>query len=543
MARRAWTVARIEEIQRYIEEGLSDRQIARTLRCRRTRVREIRELGETAGPAIAQLAPEASEPPWVHRVEWTAVIAEIGRGFELKRIWEERAAQATGYPNFWKYLNKRYAWLLKRTVTLREFDPGTHCEVDWAGDKIPWWDPHGHRREAHVFVGILCHSQLIFAWAAADERKHNWLAAHQKMYAFFGGVPRVTVPDNLKTGVSKAHLYDPDLNPGYMELARHYGVAVVPARARRPQDKALVENAVGIVMRLFRWTHRDRRFHSLAEIIEALAAVCDRVNTKAHSRFKTSRRERFEKLERASLRALPEQPFEEIEWKTATVHPDCTIAVESATYSVPHVHRGKEVRVKLTGRQIEVFVALERVALHPRDRSKCGARHIIPEHLPLNSLAYREATPQNVLSQARFLSPTLHTFLDRIFQEDTLGHLRRSQGFIRHAREEIGRFGRADAEPRIALATEQMQRFAQVRVGYFEEQLKRLRKQRTTPSADREIQRIAGNPMLRGTGEPREPGSSQLSLPIEERTNYHEHDASQTSHAGAQAPRHGNHAG
>jgi transposase len=162
------------------------------------------------------------------------VIEEIGRGFELKRIWEERVSRVTGYSNFWKFLGKRYSWLMKKTVTLREFEPGTHCEVDWAGSRIPWWDHRGQRREAHVFLGILCHSQLIFAWASADERKHNWIAAHQKMYSFFGGVPRVTVPDNLKSGVSKAHLYDPELNPGYSEMGRHYHTAIVPARVRRP---------------------------------------------------------------------------------------------------------------------------------------------------------------------------------------------------------------------------------------------------------------------------------------------------------------------
>lgn len=531
MARRAWTVARIEEVQRYIHEGLSDRQIARTLHCRRTRVREIRELGETAGQTITALPPETAEPAWASRVEWTAVTSEIGRGFEIKRIWEERAATATSYSNFWKYLSRRYAWLLQKTVTLREFDPGTHCEVDWAGDKVQWWDIHGHRREAHVFVGILCHSQLIFAWAAADERKHNWLAAHQKMYAAFGGVPRVTVPDNLKTGVVRTHRYDPDLNPGYMELARHYGTAVVPARARRPRDKALVENAVGIVQRLFRWTYRDRRFYSLAEVTEALAAVSARINEKQHSRFRTSRRARFEALERNHLRPLPEQPFEEIEWKTASVHPDCTIAVEGASYSVPHLHRGKEVRVKLTGRQVEVFLALERVALYPRDRSKSGARHITPGHLPPNSQAYREAIPSNILSQARFLSPALHACIDALFQEDTLGHLRRAQGLLRHARDEISRFGRADGESRVAAATAQMQRFAKYRVSFFSEQLVRLRKQIPAAGAVREIERIPGNPMLRGRGEPCDQGQ-QLTL-LNERNEHHEHDASQTSHAGA----------
>jgi len=520
MARRAWTVARVEEIQRLIGEGLSDRQIARTLRCRRTRVRDIREHGKQFGGAIVLQPQEPLEPAWAQRVAWTAVIEEIGRGFELKRIWEERVGPVTTYPNFWKYLSRRYAWLLKQTVTLREFDPGVHCEVDWAGDKIPWWDAHGHRREAHVFLGILCYSQLIFAWAASDERKHNWLVAHQKMYAFFGGVSRVTVPDNLKTGITKSHLYDPDLNPTYTELARHYATAVVPARARRPRDKALVENAVGIIMRLFRWTYRNHRFHSVQEINEALAAISARVNDKQHSRFRTSRRERFEKLEREHLKPLPQHPFEEIEWRTATVHPDSTVAIESATYSVPHIHRGKQVRVKLTARQVEVFVALERVALHPRDRSRSGARTIDPAHLPPNSQAYRETTPQNILSQARFLSPTLHACIDALFQQDTSGHLRRAQGLIRVARDEINRFGRTEAEPRIIEAVAQMQRFDKHRVGYFSETIERLRKRKLPPAQDREITRIPGNPMLRGNtppaGETREQGQQMPLLPAKE---------------------------
>ncbi len=232
MARRTWSVERIEEIRRYIEQGLSDRVIAHTMRCRRSKIRAVREL-ESAAAAALTTSTVASDPDWALGLEWTAILEELGRGFEIKRIWEERAQNVTSYSNFWKYLSRRHGWCLKQTVTLREFDPGTHCEVDWAGDKIPWWDEKGKRHEAHVFVGILCHSQLLFAHALPDEKSTSWLTAHEKMFQFFKGVPRVTVPDNLRTGVKKAHLYDPDLNPLYMELARHYGTAVVPARVRK----------------------------------------------------------------------------------------------------------------------------------------------------------------------------------------------------------------------------------------------------------------------------------------------------------------------
>jgi hypothetical protein len=168
---------------------------------------------------------------------------------------------------------------------------------------------------------------------------------------------------------------------------------------------------------------------------------------------------------------------------------------------VPHIHRGKEVRVKLAARQIEVFINMERVALHPRDRSKSGPRHLVPEHLPPNSQAYHESTPQNLISQARFISPALHSFVEALLKEDALGNLRRAQGFVRRASEENQRFGKSEAKPRIALALEQLNRFGQVRVRTFKERLEQLRKQKTLNPEDREIQRIAGNPMLRGSGE------------------------------------------
>lgn len=495
MARRVLTVERIQEVRRLIQDGLSDRTIARVLRLRRSRVREIRDLGDEAIRAFT-FSPEALDPPWASQIAWPCVLQEIGQGFEIKRIWEERVAGATGYSNFWKYLTRRYPDLLKETVTLREFDPGTHCEVDWAGDTVLWQDSSGRSKKAHVFVGILCFSQLVFARAFENEQKASWIAAHQKMYSFFGGVPQVTVPDNLKTGTRKAHLYDPDLNPAYAELAAHYRTAIVPARVASPKDKALVENAVGLIMRLFKFRYRNRTFFSITEINEALTAVTQEINDRIHSRLKISRRLRWETEERGKLKPLPEFPFEEIDWKISRVHPDSTIAVESAFYSVPHIHRGKEVRVKITPRQIEVFFGLERIALHPRDRSRRGARIICLDHLPPQARAYLEATPQNLLSQARFLSQELHGLIDHLFKNDAMGNLRRAQGLIRYAREEIARYGRQQAEPRINQAILWMKLIGKIKVALFAEHIKSLRT-KIAPDHRNNIERKPGNPMLR----------------------------------------------
>jgi transposase len=498
MGRKAVSVARIEEIRRLISEGQTDRFIARALKCRRSRVAEIRKLPEI--PTVGLVIPSPG-PAWWDAVDWVGVLEEIGRGFELKRVWEDKAQSYTSYSNFWKQLYRKYPHLLKATVTLRDFKPGAHCEVDYAGDRIDWIDSKGEIHEAHIFLGILCYSQRIFAWASEDEKSQNWLIAHQKMYAHFGGVPSVTVCDCLKTGVTKAHRYDPDLNPAYSEMATHYATALVPARPLHPKDKALIENAVGLVCRLFRWTYRRHTFFSLLEVNRALSQTVERINLKPHSRFKTSRQERWEKDEKSALKCLPELPFEMIEWSTARVHPDSTIAVESAMYSVPHPHRGKQVRVKLTAHQVEIFLENERLAIHPRDRSKAGMRVINNDHLPQNSQAYRETTPQMILSQAKFIHADLNSLIDDLFQLDTLGNLRRAQGLVRKAHIEIQTSGRESGSLWISEAIKRMRRFEKIRVTYFTELLTALKKQKFKETENHEIIRKPGNPMLRQTPE------------------------------------------
>ena len=499
MPRKGLTMVRIHEVLRLIQEGLSDRQIARALSLRRSRVAEIRGLGNEAPTVLGAAA--IPEPLWTNGVDWNAVDREIREGHDLKRIWEDRATERTSYSNFWKYLNRRFAPLLKETVTLREFEPGGHCEVDYSGDPVVWWDDRNRPLKAQIFVGILCHSQLLFAFATVDQKKASWLLAHQKMYAFFGGVSRVTVPDNTKTGVLKAHLYDPDLNPAYLDLAIHYGTAVVPARAGRPRDKSFVEGAIGILQRHIRWSFRNRRFRSLAEVNAALSALIARINDRSHTRFRISRRERFERTEKNALKPLPEEPYCLIDWKVCRVHPDSTIALEGAYYSVPFLHRGKEVRVRLSSRQVEIFVETERVALHGRYFGHSGHRIVDPAHLPPNSQAYRETTPQFLLSQARGLSPALGSLVEDLFQEDSLAHLRRVQGLIRTARTERDHLAPDRADAVLEQAVDLLRSRGTIRVRLFQAILQGLR---TQPPAlpDRTLHRRPGNPMLRSTSVP-----------------------------------------
>ncbi len=505
------SVSQFTEIQRLIGAGQTNRQIARSLRCRRTLVAEVRKGLFTRDVLVRAKEPSAKLPPgWALHVDWAAVEKDIRDGHQLKRIWEEVAADHTSHSNFFKYVKTRFARLLTATVTLREFRAGEYCEVDYAGDKIDWLDRRtGEIHQAHVFVGILCFSQKIFAVAHEDEKKANWLDAHRRMFEFYGGVPAVLVPDCLKNGVVKSHRYDPDLNQDYVELVTYYKTAVVPARPKKPKDKALVENAVGILMRYFRFIYRRRTFTSLAEINQALRETLDRINGKIHTRFKISREERFTSLERAALRALPLEPYNIGEWKAATHHPDCTVHVDKNFYSAPHAYRGKELRVKLSANLVEIFLDLDRIAVHSRARGKVGERIVDNAHLPENSRAYRETTPQMILAQAKFSHSDLHALIDELFQADTLAHLRRAQGLVRKAYNVIQADTRERASPWIQSACAQMRRFGRVRVQLFEELLASEKKKTAVCQDDREIKRQPGNPMVRGHGTRKPEGETE----------------------------------
>jgi transposase len=489
------TVARYEEIQRLLAQGRGLREIARALGCSRGTVRDIRD-GLKKPPADTS---ERVEPVWMLQLNWQQVIDDLSMGHPLKLIWEEQAQTLTTYPNFWKQFYRKFPQYRQAPgTTAREFDPGERSEVDWAGDPLEWVDfKTGEIHKTWLFVAGLGFSQLAFARATADMKSANWLACHRRMYEYYGGVTAVTVPDCLKQGVLKCHIYDPDINPGYAQLARHYNTAVVPARPKHPQDKAIVEGLVKLLSRYIRFCFRNHLFGSINEINRGVAQCVEKLNDRKHTRFKVSRRERFEQVERAALRPLPSTPYEEAEWVKATLHPDCYICVDSAYYSAPHIHRGKRLDVKLTENQVEIYLDLQLLAIHTRDRRRGGWRVKIKEHFPPNSQAYYEATPQNLLSQARHIDESMHALVDHLFQTDVYAHIRRVQGMLRHCMKEIQECGRESAQAHIRSAIATMRRVDKVRVPFFKELLEKARREKIKPDAEREIVRKPGNPMLR----------------------------------------------
>jgi len=517
MGLRSMTVGRYEEIRRRLAEGRGVREIARALGRARATVREVRD-----GARVSPDAPKSSSDPlWMRQLEWPPIIHDLGLGHPLKFIWEEKAQHLTTYPNFWKRFYRKFPQYRQASVTAREFEPGECVEVDYAGDTLEWIDlKTGEIRKAYVFVAGLGFSQLLFAWASEDMKSRNWLGAHRRMFSFYGGVPHVTVPDCLKQGVLKCHLYDPDLNPGYAQLASQYSTSVVPARVGRPKDKAIAEGLVKILMRYVRFRYRHTRFTSLANINQSLGECVERINARPHTRFRVSRRERFETIEKAALKPLPIGDLECGDWKDATLHPDCYVYIEGDYYSAPHIHRHKKLRIKITENQVEIFLSLERLAIHPRSRHRNGKRVFIDAHFPPASQAYYEATPQKLLSQSRFIHPDLNQLFVELFNADVFGNLRRCQGFVRSCTKEINTAGHELASLRIAAAIATMRRYNKFRVPYFQALLAQARKQTQIPGGDREIVRRPGNPMLRYVGSADQPADTNAAIaspPLQEK--------------------------
>lgn len=499
MSKREMTMGRYEEIKRQLELKIPVLTISRNLRCTERTVRQIRD-GLVASPNVPK---ELSGPAWLEEIDWSVVLKEALDGHPIKFIWSERAAERVGYKAFWEQFHKKFPQYKMATSVHREFQPGDRCEVDYAGKRAPWVDVRtGELHEMEVFVGILGNSQLIFADATDDQKSPNFIASHGRMYEAFGGVPKTTVPDCLAQGVSRMHLYDPNINKSYQSMAEYYGTAIVPARPGRPKDKSLVEGAVKLVWRLYRWRVRGAMCSSPNEVRRTLLECAAMINEKPHTRFKVSRKSSWQETERGLLRPLPLAAYEYCEWKTATVHPDCHASADSAFYSAPHQYRGLRVRMKIGERTVEIFVDLERVALHARDRRRIGAYVTEFAHLPDNARAYLEATPQNILSQSKFISADLYEFIDELFKENALAHLRRAQGFVREARSVMKRLGSDGGRDAIRSAVATMMRFNRKRVPYFKELLQTFRASELA-RADSKIQRKPNNPMLRHSGGPK----------------------------------------
>jgi len=333
----------------------------------------------------------------------------------LALLWKEyRVGNPDGYEYSW-FCSAYADWLGRRGLVMRqEHKLGEKCFVDYAGDTVPIIDPEtGEVREAQIFLGVLGTSKYTYAEASWSQDLPSWIAAHVRMLDFFYGCPEVLVPDNLKSGVTKADYFEPDVNLTYLEMAKYYGIAVIPARPRKPRDKALVENAVLLAERWILAALRNRRFFSLSSLNEAIRELLEKLNSHPFQKLPGSRRQIFEEEERQCLRQLPSAPYVFGQWKKARVNVDYHIELDGHYYSVPYALVKEQVEVKATSAMIEIFHGGRRVASQCRSYLR-GKSTTAREHMPPSHRNVAEWTPERMASWAGKSGPSVREMALRI---------------------------------------------------------------------------------------------------------------------------------
>lgn len=420
MAQARLSVRKIREVLRLKAEArLSDREIAAAIGSARSTVQECLRRARAAGidwplplecddeDLLARLYPRAAAPARYPTPDFATVHAELARkGVTRMLLWQEYRARHPDGCQYSAFCRDYDTWLGRQDAVMRfEHAPGDKLFVDYAGLTMSIVDRgSGEVQTAQIFVAALGASNFTYVEASLTQTVADWLGAHVRALEYFGGVTQAIVPDNLKSGVSRACRYEPDLNPSYQDFAAHYGVAVLPARVRKPRDKAKVEVAVQGIERWILAPLRHCTFFSLAELNAALWAQLERYNDRPLSHGEGTRRSRYLELDRPALKPLPAERYQYATWKKAKVHLDYHVEVERRYYSVPYRLIGKTVDLRLTRHMVEVFYRGQAVATHLRQD---GPRRFItdPAHRPDRHRAVIELNHERLLERAEAIGP------------------------------------------------------------------------------------------------------------------------------------------
>lgn len=426
----------VREILRLCSAGVSKHEIARRTGLAPSTVRETLKRfaiaglvwplpdDVTDGALEARLYKNAGTKQGYRRQvepDWVVIHRELKRKHvTLSILWDEYIEQHPDGYRYSRFCDLYRSWEGKLSVTMRQTHPGGEkLFVDYAGDRAPVVIDRltGEIREAWIFVAVLGASNFTYAEATWTQGLADWIGAHTRALEAIGGVPRLIVPDNTKTAVIKACLYEPSVNRTYSEMAAHYDTAILPTRPRRPRDKAKVEAGVLIMERWILGRLRNRRFYSLAELNDAIRELLVQLNDERPiRRLGVTRRQLLEELDRPMLKPLPVEPYVFAEWRLRRVGIDYHVDVERHYYSVPHRFAKDTVEVRLTARTVEVFAKGERVAAHLRSSGN-GKHTTVQDHMPSSHRRYADWTIERIRHNAAAIGPSTATLCDLILEE------------------------------------------------------------------------------------------------------------------------------
>lgn len=332
----------------------------------------------------------------------------------LMQLWieyKERHPDGFQYSQFCEHYHR---WRHKLDYVMRQnHRAGDKMFVDFCGGLSLVNEETGEVVGTHLFVAVWGFSNFTYAEAVADQSAPAWARCHVRAFAHSGAVPHALVPENLKSGVTKPCFYEPELNRSYAELAAHYNTAILPARVRRPRDKAKVEAGVLVAQRWILAVLRHRTFFTIAEMNDAIRELLERLNTRPMQKLKKSRRELFESQDRPAALPLPDRPYQYAEWRKATVHVDYCIEVDKHIYSVPFRFLHDKLDVRLTITTLEAFQRGERIAAHVRSYVQ-GGQTILDEHRPPEHRKFLEWTPSRIVAWAAKAGPSSAVLVERI---------------------------------------------------------------------------------------------------------------------------------
>jgi transposase len=422
----------IRDVLRLTAAGMSSRKIAASLSIGATTVIDCLHRARRAGLAwplpdeiddaileVRLYPPRPTTKEQRPLPNWAEVHRELKRpGVTLELLWQEYREQYPDGYSYSRFCDLFREWEKRVSPTMRQTHiAGEKMFVDYAGTKVQVIDGMtGEVLAAELFVAVLGASSLTYAEATWTQSLPDWIGAHKRALRYFGGVTAMIVSDNLKSGITKACFYEPNVNRTYQEMADHYDTAVVPARPKKPRDKAKVEAGVQVATRWIIAKLRKRTFFTIAGLNAAIRDCVEQINNRVTRHLGASRRSLFEEIERSALKKLPDTEYVLAEWKQCRAGIDYHVEIDKHYYSVPYTLMRQELWASYTASTVEVFHRGKRVAAHRRGPPNRG-HTTLPEHMPSSHRRYADWTLERIKREAGEIGPNASALVEIILRE------------------------------------------------------------------------------------------------------------------------------
>jgi transposase len=340
------------------------------------------------------------------------------KGVTMCLLWEEYTESGLTTLSYSQFCRRYRDWKSKQPISMRQsHKAGDKVFIDYSGMRFDVIDSEtGEIRAAEIFIAVLGASNYTYAEATWTQRLDDWIGSHVRMFEYFGGVPNLLVPDNLKSAIHKSCKYDPDINPSYAELVTHYNTAVLPARPYRPKDKAKAEAGVQLVQRWILARLRNETFMGLDELNLSIRKLLKILNSKPFKKRSGSRLEIFTQLEKSALKALPSKRFEFKYYQQAKVNIDYHIEIKGHYYSVPYQYIGQRVDVWYNSAVVEAFKDSNRIAIHQRSML-LGKHTTLPEHMPKSHQAQANWSKERFINWAASIGGYTIKAIEKVFEK------------------------------------------------------------------------------------------------------------------------------